>query len=132
MHHATPTLGIALLLSAGAALAQPTIYRCGNSYGTQPCAGATVVEGQASAKTSDVAQARRAMESDARRADALEKARLEREKAAPRAIVIGPVAQATPADKEKDKEKETAGKKPAEFKLAGPKPPKPPKAKAKK
>ncbi|HVE54422.1 MAG TPA: hypothetical protein VNB23_13670, partial [Ramlibacter sp.] len=79
MHHRTTFLGAALLLAAHAAGAQD-IYRCGNSYGPRPCAGGSVVESQAGANAQDAAQARRNAQADAKRAEAMEKARLAQEK----------------------------------------------------
>ena len=70
------------------------VYRCGNSYGTKPCAGGVEVEVPTAASKSDVKQAQDAARADARRAAELEKARLAREKDAPKAIVMGPVARA--------------------------------------
>jgi hypothetical protein len=119
VHHATPLLGTALLLAAHAVSAQG-IWRCGNSYSAQPCAGATPVEAHPAPTAADAAQARRAAEADARRAEALEKARLEREKSAPRAIVIGPLEKEQPAEGKKKEGKPP--KKPGDFTAMGPKP----------
>ena len=119
MQHATPLLGLALLLAANAASAQ-AIWRCGNSYSAQPCPGATAVEAHPAPSAKDVAQARRGALADAKMADALEKARLEGEKAAPRAIVIGPAEKEKPAEPAKKEAK--PGKKAGDFTAMGPKP----------
>jgi len=85
----------ALLVAAGNAGAQP-VYRCGNSYSQQPCAGGTALPASVTPSPADAAQARAAAQADARRADAMEKARLAQERQAPKALVIGP-PQATPS-----------------------------------
>ena len=94
------------LATAGAAGAQ-TMYRCGSSYSQQPCQGASEVAGFAPRPPADVAQARAAAQADAKRADAMEKARLAQEKNAPKALVMGPkevaAAPAKPASHAKNK-----------------------------
>ncbi|MBE7366561.1 hypothetical protein [Ramlibacter pallidus] len=126
MHHSRPLLmGSALLLAAHAAGAQ-TIYRCGNSYGTQPCAGGTIVEGQPNASPEEAARARRGAEADAKRADELQKARLAQEQAAPKAVVMGPAQKPSEVKPPKKAGKDgKPGKPPGDFTAMGPKPAKP-------
>ena len=82
----TPLLLVLAL--AGAAASAQTVYRCGNSYGTRPCAGGTTVD--VSDPPADAARANQARVEDWKRAEAMEKARLAQEKNAPKALVIGP------------------------------------------
>ncbi|HSV84265.1 MAG TPA: hypothetical protein VLK85_34115 [Ramlibacter sp.] len=88
----------ALAAAAGSAGAQP-VYRCGNSYGQQPCTGATALPASVTPSAADAAQARAVAQADARRADAMEKARMAQERQAPKALVIGSLqgAASTPA-----------------------------------
>lgn len=117
-----PTLILATLALAASAQAQ-TVYRCGSSYSQQPCPGGTPVAASDARTPADAARATRAAEADARRADAMEKARLAQERDAPRAIIIGPqtpaVADAKPA---KEGAKPKAGKL-EQFTAVSPKPP---------
>ncbi len=108
----------AMILAACSAGAQQ-VYRCGSSYSQQPCPGGTAVETMPNGTTSkDAAQARANTLGDAKRADAMEKARLAQEKNAPKAVVIGPqpVASAPVAKNKPGKEK----KKPEHFTAAVP------------
>lgn len=79
-----------VLALAGAAASAQTVYRCGNSYGTQPCAGGTAVDVGGARTPADAARAKEARLEDWKRAEAMEKARLAQEKNAPKALVIGP------------------------------------------
>ena len=99
------------LTTAGAAGAQ-TMYRCGSSYSQQPCPGGSEVAGLAPRPASDVAQAKAAVQADAKRAEAMEKARLQQEKNAPKATVMGPKEPASAAKAAVVKKK---GGKPEEF-----------------
>jgi hypothetical protein len=101
------------LAVAGAAGAQ-TMYRCGSSYSQQPCPGGSEVAGSAARPAADVAQARAVAQADAKRADAMEKARLAQEKNAPKALVIGPKEVATAPAKSASHAKKKQGK-PEEF-----------------
>jgi len=111
------TLAAIALATAGTAGAQ-AMYRCGNSYGQQPCAGGSEVAAIAPRPSSDMAQARAAAQADARRADAMEKARLAQEKNAPKALIIGP-KEAAPAAAPKPQGKKKPGK-PEEFTAVAP------------
>jgi hypothetical protein len=104
------TLFIAALALAGSWAAGQTVYRCGSSYGTQPCAGGTVVDTADPRTGADAARATKVSVEDAKRADAMEKARLAQEKNAPKAIVILPKEpptkpQAHAGEHAKDKKK---------------------------
>ena len=102
------------------------IYRCGNSYGTQPCPGGSAIAAVPAPSAAEAAQARRGAQADAKRADELQKARLERERNAPPAVIPQEGKQDKPpapegsrkAGKDKDARKE-----PAHFTAAGPRPP---------
>jgi hypothetical protein len=70
----------ALLLAAACASPQAqTIYRCGNSYGSQPCADGKPLEAAPAPSNADRAQAAANSRRDAQMADALQKDRLRRE-----------------------------------------------------
>jgi hypothetical protein len=84
----TPLLLV--LAVAGATASAQTVYRCGNSYGTQPCPGGTTVDVGAARTSADAARAKEARLEDWKRAEAMEKSRLAQEKNAPKALVIGP------------------------------------------
>jgi hypothetical protein len=104
---------LAMFAAAGTAGAQ-TMYRCGSSYSQQPCAGGSEVAGLAPRPASDVAQAKAAAQADAKRAEAMEKARLAQEKNAPRAMVMGP-KEAASAPPRAEAKKKHPGHKPEEF-----------------
>ncbi|HEY8356575.1 MAG TPA: hypothetical protein VIL30_03850, partial [Ramlibacter sp.] len=76
---------ILVCLCAAGATAQP-VWRCGNSYGSQPCEGGSVVPAARPATPGDAARARAVGTTDAKLAAALEQARLKQEKEAPRAV----------------------------------------------
>ena len=110
------TIIAAIALAAAGAAGAQTMYRCGSSYSQQPCPGGSEIAGFAPRPASDIAQARAAAQADAKRADAMEKARLQQEKNAPKAMVMGPKETAPAAAPRtvaaKDKKK---GGKPEEF-----------------
>ena len=83
---------VAALVAVAATGAQAqAVYRCGSSYGSQPCEGGSAVAAPLAAPSSaDGKKAVHAAKVDAKRADALEKARLAQEKNAPKAVVMGP------------------------------------------
>ena len=87
------------LIIAALALASPwasgqTVFRCGNSYSQQPCDGGASVAASDPRTPAEAKGAAQAAAADAKRADAMEKARLAQEKQAPKAIVMGPPASA--------------------------------------
>ena len=100
---------IAGALAALAASAQ-TVYRCGNSYGTQPCAGGTPLDVSDSRTQADALRAGKVTSEDWKRAEAMEKARLAQEKNAPKAVVIGPKEAPKPEPKEHAKPHKKKGK----------------------
>jgi hypothetical protein len=110
---------IVALAVAGSWAQGQTVYRCGSSYGQQPCAGGKAVETVDRPTAADTASARRASQADQKRADALEKERLAREKNAPKALVIGPKPSASVPAKPVVK---TASRPPAVFKAQAPAP----------
>jgi hypothetical protein len=70
----------ALLLAAACATPQAqTVYRCGNSYGSQPCADGKPLESAPTPSTADRAQAAANTRRDAQMADAMQKERIRRE-----------------------------------------------------
>lgn len=91
-----------LALAAGAASAQ-TVYRCGSSYGTQPCAGGTAVDVSDTRTRGDALRASKVASEDWKRAEAMEKARLAQEKNAPKALIIGAKEAPKPEAKEHGK-----------------------------
>ena len=101
---------------ATTAIAAPAIHRCGNTYSPQPCEGGSAISAPPAPSRQEAARAEHAAKVDAKRADALEKARLEREKNAPKAIVMGPKQAASAA-----KAKPTPPlRKPEQFSAKGP------------
>jgi hypothetical protein len=118
-----------LILAAGLALAATaagaqTVWRCGNSYSTQPCAGGTSFEAPPAPGKAEAARAEKAVLVDEKRAAVLEKARLAQERNAPRAIVITPVEapKAEPEKKGKEKGKGKGSGKPETFTASVPGP----------
>ena len=100
-----------------------TVWRCGSSYSTQPCPGGTSFAADAAPSRADAAQAEKAARVDAERAAELEKARLAREKNAPKAILIGPAEPvARPEPQKKDKGKGSGKGKPEAFTASAPGP----------
>jgi hypothetical protein len=84
-------LAAALVLCAPWSPAQ-TVYRCGNSYSQQPCPGGAPVAAADPRTPAEAAHSGSVAAADAKRADAMEKARLAQEKNAPKAVVIAPRA----------------------------------------
>ena len=109
----------ALALAAGTAGAQ-TVWRCGSSYSTQPCAGGSSFEAWPAPSREEAARAESAVKIDAQRAAELEKVRLAQEKNAPKAIVIGPVEPPPKPEKEKKKGKTPAKGKAETFTASAP------------
>ena len=99
-----PILIAACALCACAASGQ-TVYRCGNSYGTQPCAGGATLDVSDARPQGDALRASKVASDDWKRAEAMEKARLAQEKNAPKALVIGPKESPKPEPKEHGKPK---------------------------
>ena len=81
------SIAILVLAACAAAGAQP-VYRCGSSYGQQPCPGGSEVAVAAPRSAAEVAQARAVAQADMKRADAMEKARLAQERNAPKAVIM--------------------------------------------
>jgi hypothetical protein len=82
------------------AQAQP-VYRCGGSYGTQPCPGGVLVPTDDPRSAAQRAQTDAAAKRDAQSAQAMEKDRLKQE-AVPAQATIPPAAQqAVPSEPEK-------------------------------
>ena len=114
------TAGLALAAHAAGAQA---IWRCGNSYSEQPCAGGAAVAASDNRSSVQAARSSSVAQADMKLADKMEKERLAREKNAPKALVIGP---ATPLVAEQKPVKK--GLKPEQFtattaRLAGEKKP---------
>ncbi|RYF37082.1 MAG: hypothetical protein EOO21_00325, partial [Comamonadaceae bacterium] len=74
-----PSFAAAVLLSITVQAAQAQIYRCGDSYGQVPCAGAQAVEAAPAPSAADRAQAAANARRDATMAATLEKDRVRRE-----------------------------------------------------
>lgn len=93
------TIITASLLAAtfAASAAPPEVWRCGNTYGSVRCEGGTLMGAPPPVSAAEAARARSVGKADAKLADALEKARLQQEKQAPKAVipVVTPAAQAT-------------------------------------
>jgi len=91
--NARVTWALGLALACAAAYAQDRVHRCGASYSHEPCAGGSAIAVDDARTASQVAQARKVAQLDARLADALERQRLMAEQAAARQ---GPVLIGTP------------------------------------
>ncbi|MFN3415104.1 MAG: hypothetical protein ACK4ZD_02170 [Caldimonas sp.] len=130
--HARPSVsgpwraGVVLALAVPLVAAQP-VYRCGNQYSDRPCPDARVRTDLADPRTPD--QQRQAMEHSLRQgwtADELEQERLRREealRAAQRLPVDDPPPRAAASDEAHD---ERSSRRPKDYKVRLPKPPKPP------
>lgn len=97
----------ALLSCVGCCAAQAqAIYRCGDSYSQQPCAGGKQLAPAAPAPSAaDRSQAAAMAARDARLADTLEKDRTRREAQAGRALAVVPAAPAEDFEPHKSPEK---------------------------
>jgi hypothetical protein len=120
---------LATLALAGTFASAQTVYRCGNSYGTQPCDAGTALDVTDHSTPADAARATRRTADDMKRAEAMEKARLAQEKNAPKAIVIGPKEppKADPREHDKaakDKKKKGKTEDPNVFTATAPREPK--------
>jgi hypothetical protein len=80
------------LAAAGwiAPAAAQAVYRCGNSYSQQPCAGGSPVETQDARSASQRAQTTQAAQRDAKAASAMEKDRLKNEAKPAQAYIPAP------------------------------------------
>lgn len=107
----------ALWLSAQA----QNVYRCGESYSTQPCAGGTVVPTDDPRSAAQRAQADAATRRDARSAQVLEKERLRQEGKPAPATILAPAVADAPADARKAPQARL--KKPEVFTAVAPKKP---------
>ncbi|WBY00500.1 hypothetical protein PE066_13590 [Ramlibacter tataouinensis] len=81
-------LALSMAAALAAAQAQP-IYRCGDSYSQQPCAGGKALEPESAPTAAERRQAAAATQRDARLADSLERDRVQRE-AQPASLYIPP------------------------------------------
>lgn len=123
---------LAMVLLSGHAAAQ-TVYRCGNSYGQTPCPEATVIDAADPRTSEQKAQADAAAKRTAQSADALEKARLQREKMERAAQVAGANKKKVSAANTSDvKKKKTKKKEPPYFTARAPGEKKPAKKSSKK
>ena len=102
---------LAACLVTGGAMAQ-TVYKCGNTYSQLPCPNAGVINADARSRAQKV-QADQATARDARLASAMEKARLQQEKAdlaantpPPKPAITGSASKPRPGAMKK-KKKET-------------------------
>ena len=114
-----PAAALLLALCAVSAQAQ-TIYRCGESYGTQPCPGGTVVPTDDPRSAAQRAQTDAATKRDARSALVLEKERLRQEGKPAPATILAPAAADAPAA---DRDAKAKLKKPEVFTAVAPKKP---------
>ena len=100
----THAIAIALALLAGAALPAGAqgVYRCGDSYSQQPCPGGKRVEVDDARSAVQKSQTDRAVQRDAKAADAMERARLKEEGRPAQAILPpAPPPDGSAADKER-------------------------------
>ena len=119
MRPTTRVIIAALALASPWAWAQ-TVFRCGNSYGQQPCAGGAPVAASDTRTPAEARQAAQAAAADAKRADAMEQARLAQEKTAPKAIALGPPASAPVAARPASSSKRAKKGQPEHFTAVSP------------
>lgn len=100
---AIPALALSLAAVSTAAPAQP-IYRCGDSYSQQPCAGGKAIEAEPPPTTLERKKSAAAAQRDASLAGSLEKDRLQRE-AQPAQLYIPPPRFEAAPDPRKSPEK---------------------------
>ena len=114
-----------LALACGIAFAQPsTIYRCGDSYGSQPCAGGREVSTETPSPTpAERRDTAAAAQRDARIADNLENERLKQEARPASSYIPPPEAKAQPTPHKWPEQKAT--RKLDVFTASGPPPSKP-------
>jgi hypothetical protein len=98
------------------------IYRCGDSYSQQRCAGGTLVQAEDARSAGQSSQTRQAAERDAKAADAMEKARL-KEEGKPAQAYIPPAKVQETAPQTSSTESGAKAKKPAYFTATSPKKP---------
>jgi hypothetical protein len=109
-------------LSAFAANAQQ-VWRCGNTYSQAPCPDGVPFVAADPRTAAEASKADRVTQADQQRADAMEKARLDQEKKAPKAQVMGaPRAPASAPKVDKKPAKKAGKKEPEHFTAVGPKP----------
>ena len=120
-----------LALACGIALAQPsTIYRCGDTYGSQPCAGGREISAETPSPTStERRDAAAAAQRDARIADSLERERLKQEARPASSYIPPPEAKSQPTPHKWPEQNAT--RKLDVFTASGPAPGKPEKKKEK-
>ena len=118
------TAALLCIAAAGwsASAAAQSIYRCGDSYSQQPCAGGKLVAASDSRSAAQKAQTDEAAKRDAKSAETMEKARL-KEEAKPAPVALPPAKAPDAAQPDK---KPVAGgkmKKPEQFTAVSPKKP---------
>jgi hypothetical protein len=104
----TPKILVLALACASAAAGAQTVWRCGNSYSQQPCAGGAPVTLSEPVTGRPVATP--VANTDAKLAAEMEKARLAQERNAPKAVIIGPVEAPPLKEVSKDGTKAKPGK----------------------
>lgn len=98
--------GALLLASACATASAQAIYRCGNTYGSQPCADGKALDAAPPPSAADRSQAAANARRDAQMADNLQKDRLRRESQAGTAVYMAPLpAEPQPATERKGPDK---------------------------
>jgi hypothetical protein len=120
MINPVPAVVLLLALCAVSAQAQ-NVYRCGESYSTQPCPGGTVVPTDDPRSAAQRAQADAATKRDARSAQVLEKERLRQEGKPAPATILAPAPADAPADDRKARK--ASLKKPDQFTAVEPRKP---------
>jgi len=117
----TKFIAIILATATLAAHAQQ-VWRCGSSYSQAPCPDGVPLAVSDPRTASDAAKAAQVAKADQQRADAMEKARLDQEKKAPKAQVMGaPQAPASAPQADKKKAKKSGKKEPEHFTAVAPK-----------
>ena len=101
--------------------AAQNVYRCGDSYSQEPCAGGALVQTDDARSDVQRAAAREAAKRDGKSADAMERARLREEARPAQAYLPSPASE--PALQEKKPDPAAKPKKPQYFTAAAPRKP---------
>ncbi|MEP6791347.1 MAG: hypothetical protein ABI907_08240 [Ramlibacter sp.] len=121
-HFATAVATIFIALCVTPATAQ-NIYRCGETYSQQPCAGGKLVTADDARTSQQRTDAQAAAQRDAKAAEAMEKARMKQE-SQPAQAVLPPDKVAPASERPADKPVMSKPKKPQYFTAVAPAKPK--------
>ncbi len=116
---------LAAALGGPFASSAQTVYRCGDSYSSQPCPGGKAVQADDPRSPQQRAQTLEAVRNDAKAADQMQKTRLKEEAQPAQALMPPPKAEG-PDTPGSPAASPGVARKPAYFTAVSPKPPKAP------